>query len=169
MRKPDSYSVLIIVATVVIVTDQLTKWWILTHFALYETWIIIPDFFNLTSIRNTGAAFGFLAGSESGWRPWFFGMIALIAFVSIVFLFKYYRDRGSLYGYALGCIAGGAIGNLIDRIRFGAVVDFLDFYIGHYHWPAFNVADSAIVVGVGLFLLGSFVHSEIEEGGSTNT
>ncbi|MBC8316444.1 MAG: lipoprotein signal peptidase [Desulfobulbaceae bacterium] len=166
MRKPDSYSVLIFVAAAVIVADQLTKWWILAQFSLYETRIIIPGFFNLTSIRNTGAAFGFLAGNESGWRPWFFGIIALVALVAIVFLFRQYRDKGSLYAYALASIAGGAIGNLIDRVRFGAVVDFLDFYIGRYHWPAFNVADSAIVVGVGLFLLAGFVYPEPEEGGS---
>ena len=96
MRKPVSYIVLYVVAAGVIVADQATKWWILTEFSLYETRIVIPGFFNLISIRNTGAAFGFLAGSESGWRTWFFGIIAIIAIVAIVFLFRQYRDRGQL-------------------------------------------------------------------------
>ena len=162
MRKSASYSVLIAVASSVVFADQLTKYWIVTHFSLYETRTVIPGFFNLINIRNTGAAFGLLAGNESGWRTWFFGIIALMAVFAINFLFKHYRRKGSLYVYALSCIAGGAMGNLIDRVRFGAVVDFLDFYVGQYHWPAFNVADSAIVVGVGLFLLGNFIHPEMD-------
>lgn len=163
MRKSVSYRVLIIVPLFVVVADQVTKYWILTNFSLYETRTVIPGFFNLVNIRNTGAAFGLFAGNESGWRTWFFGIIALIAIFAIIFLFKHYRQKGSLYVYALSCIAGGAIGNVIDRVRFGAVVDFLDFYVGRYHWPAFNVADSAIVVGVGLFLLGNFVHPEMDK------
>jgi signal peptidase II len=163
MRKSFSYRALTIVALCVVVADQLTKYWILSNFSLYETRAVIPGFFNLVNIRNTGAAFGLFAGNESGWRTLFFGTIALIAVFAIIFLFKHYRQRGSLYVYALSCIAGGAIGNLIDRVRFGAVVDFLDFYVGQYHWPAFNVADSAIVVGVGLFLLGNFIHPEMNE------
>jgi signal peptidase II len=146
------------VAAIVVVADQFTKSWILDNFALHESRTIIPGFFNLTSIRNTGAAFGLLAGSNGAWRPWFFGAIAVAALVSIAFLFNHYSRKGRIFVFSLACIAGGAVGNLIDRVRFGSVVDFLDFYIGRYHWPAFNVADSAIVVGVGLFLLGSFVH-----------
>lgn len=162
MSSKTDYSLfgLFVTAAIIVVADQVTKWWILDTFVLYETRTVIPGFFNLTSIRNTGAAFGLLAGNDGGWRPWFFGAIALVALTAIFFLFKHYRQRGTIFVYALACIAGGAVGNLIDRIRFGSVVDFLDFYIGRYHWPAFNVADSAIVVGVGLFLLGSFVHTE---------
>lgn len=151
---------LCVVAAGIVAADQLSKWWVMTHFALHESKTIIPGFFNLTSIRNTGAAFGLLAGTDGAWRPWFFGGIALAALVAIGFLYNQYRQRGRVYVYALASIAGGAVGNLIDRVRFGAVVDFLDFYIGRYHWPAFNVADSAIVVGVGLFLIGSFMHEE---------
>ncbi|MCK5195926.1 MAG: signal peptidase II, partial [Desulfobulbaceae bacterium] len=108
MRKSASYSVLIAVASSVVFADQLTKYWIVTHFSLYETRTVIPGFFNLINIRNTGAAFGLLAGNESGWRTWFFGIIALIAIFAIIFLFKHYRRKGSLYVYALSCIAGGA-------------------------------------------------------------
>ena len=155
--KITSFLGLFVVAAAVVVADQLTKAWILDNFVLYESRTIIPGFFNLTSIRNTGAAFGLLAGSDGAWRPWFFGGIAVAALVAISFLFNHYSQKGRIFVYSLACIAGGAVGNLIDRIRFGSVVDFLDFYIGRYHWPAFNVADSAIVVGVGLFLLGSFI------------
>jgi len=168
MRKSFSYNVLIVVASCVVVADQLTKYWILTNFSLYETRTVIPGFFNLVNIRNTGAAFGLFAGNESEWRTLFFGIIALVAVFAIIFLFKHYRQKGSLYVYALSSIAGGAIGNVIDRVRFGAVVDFLDFYVGQYHWPAFNVADSAIVVGVGLFLIGNFVHPEMDQSSEEN-
>ena len=142
---------------VVALADQLTKWWVLKAFALYESKTVVPGFFNLTFVTNTGAAFGFLAGDQVLWRQIFFISISVIALVALYFAFKHFRSQGWYYVYGIGLIAGGAVGNLIDRLRFGAVIDFLDFYIKRYHWPAFNVADSAITVGVGLFILGQFV------------
>jgi signal peptidase II len=139
----------------VVLADQLTKLWIMQSLPLYGKRIIIPGFFNLVHVTNTGAAFGLLAGEHALWRQVFFVVVALVALAAIFFAYHQVKTKGLLFTGAVGLIAGGALGNLIDRIRFGAVVDFLDFYIKNYHWPAFNVADSAIFVGVCLFLAAS--------------
>jgi len=143
------------IAVVVVIVDQLTKLWIMTTFALHGQQDIIPGFFNLVYVTNTGAAFGFLAGSNSMLRQVFFVAVAIMALIVIVISYGHLKRQGRIVVYALGLIAGGAVGNLIDRLRLGSVVDFLDFYVGSYHWPAFNAADSAITLGVGLFLLGT--------------
>jgi signal peptidase II len=145
------------VAVLVIIVDQLTKLWIMNNFALHEQQNIIPGFFNLVYVTNTGAAFGFLAGDKTWLRQTSFIGVAIVALGVIFFAYGQLKKQGRLFVYALGLIAGGAVGNLIDRLRFGSVVDFLDFYLGSYHWPAFNAADSAISVGVGLFLLGTLL------------
>jgi len=150
------------IAALVIIIDQLTKLWIMTNFALYEQQNVIPGLFDLVYVTNTGAAFGFLAGSKNLLRQAFFVGVAIVALVVIVYAYGHLKKQGKIFVYALGLIGGGAIGNLIDRLRFGSVVDFLDFYLGSYHWPAFNAADSAITVGVGLFLLGTLLQ-HIEE------
>lgn len=147
----------LMIAAAVVGVDQLTKLWIMTHFALHQQQTIIPGFFDLVYVTNTGAAFGILAGSKTWLRQAFFVSVSIIALIVIVFAYGHVKRQGKIFVYALGLIAGGAVGNLIDRLRFGSVVDFLDFYIGSYHWPAFNAADSAITVGVGLFLLGTFL------------
>lgn len=144
-------------AVLVVIVDQLTKLWIMNNFTLHEQLNIIPGFFNLVYVTNTGAAFGFLAGDKTWLRQAFFIGVAIIALGVIVFAFGHLKKQGRLFVYALSLIAGGAVGNLIDRLRFGSVVDFLDFYLGSYHWPAFNAADSAISVGVGLFLFGTLL------------
>jgi len=137
--------------------DQLTKVWVVKSFQLYESLDVIPGFFSLTYLTNKGAAFGFLAGVTSVWRHYFFLILVSVALVLIVIAWFRMRNDHRFYGPALALIAGGAIGNAIDRIRLGAVVDFLDFYVAGHHWPAFNVADSAICVGVALFLLANFL------------
>ncbi|MCD6388248.1 MAG: signal peptidase II [Desulfobulbaceae bacterium] len=146
----------------VVVLDQLTKWRVITTFMLYESHEVLPGFFNLTYLRNTGAAFGFLAGDHGMWRQVLFVGIAVVALIFMFTAFFHFRKQGMLFVYGLGLIGGGAVGNLLDRLRFGSVIDFFDFYIKGHHWPAFNVADSAICVGVGMFLLGSFIHSDKE-------
>ena len=152
------------IAALVIIIDQLTKLWIMTNFALYEQQNVIPGLFDLVYVTNTGAAFGFLAGSKNLLRQLFFVGVAIVALVVIVYAYGHLKKQGKIFVYALGLIGGGAIGNLIDRLRFGSVVDFLDFYLGSYHWPAFNAADSAITVGVGLFMLGTLLqHMEERE------
>lgn len=147
----------LLLVLLVVVVDQLTKIWVVKSFVLYETLEIIPGFFNFTYLTNKGAAFGFLAGVDAAWRHYFFLILASVAMVLIVVTWRRLHKDHALYGPALACIAGGAIGNVIDRLRFGAVVDFLDFFVAGHHWPAFNVADSAIFVGVALFLLGNIL------------
>ncbi len=151
------------VAGVVIIIDQLTKLWIMRNFQLHEQKNIIPGFFDLVYVTNTGAAFGILSGNQNLMRQLFFVGVALVALVVIVYAYMHLKEQGKLFVFSLGLIGGGAIGNLVDRLRFGSVVDFLDFYVGDYHWPAFNAADSAITVGVGLFLLGTFIQHREEK------
>jgi signal peptidase II len=121
---------------------------------VYGQQIPITSFFNLILTYNAGAAFSFLSDA-SGWQRWFLSSIALIASIVIIFLLRKYTDN-KLFCLALSLVLGGALGNLWDRITLGHVVDFLDFYIGSYHWPAFNVADSAIFIGAVLLIYDSF-------------
>lgn len=151
------------IAASVVIVDQLTKLWIMTNFALHEQQNIIPGFFDLVYVTNTGAAFGFLAGDKNLLRQTFFVGVALVALVVIVYAYGHLKKQGRIFVYSLGLIGGGAIGNLIDRLRFGSVVDFLDFYLGRHHWPAFNAADSAITIGVGLFMLGTLLQHLAEK------
>ena len=137
----------------VVCIDWASKAWIIAHFSLHESLEVIPGLFNLTHLTNNGAAFGMLAGQPALWRQVFFIGAAGIALVCIWIAQRSFSQRSQAYSVALALIAGGAIGNLIDRIRWGFVVDFLDFYLGQSHWPAFNVADSAITVGVTLFIV----------------
>ena len=140
-----------------LVLDQASKLWIVSQFSLYESREILPGFFNLTYVTNNGAAFSILAGQPAAWRQVFFVLINLVALAAIG-VFQYRIGRYSrLYTVALALIAGGAAGNLTDRLRLSHVIDFLDLYIGTHHWPAFNIADAAINVGVALFLLNSLI------------
>lgn len=140
-------------ATLVLVLDQASKAWVLASFRLMESQVVTP-FFNLVFVFNAGAAFSFLAGA-GGWQKWFFVVLALgISLWLLTLLRRHAQER--LLPAALSLILGGAIGNVIDRLRFDAVVDFLDFHLAGYHWPAFNVADSAITVGVALMLWHQF-------------
>ena len=142
-----------IIMVLVIVGDQLTKLWVLDNFALYDSRVIIPGFFNLTFLRNSGAAFGMLSGMPLLWRQIFFISIVVVALVALVLMQRRMGKENSWYTICFALIGGGAVGNVVDRVLYGSVVDFLDVYIGKYHWPAFNVADSGITVGVTIFLL----------------
>ena len=146
-----------VIILLVVGCDQVSKLWILQNFELYESTVIIPGLFDLTFLRNTGAAFGVLAGQPDRWRQLFFIGVAVIALVVILVFQRKLGRQNSRYSISLAFIGGGAVGNLIDRVLYGSVVDFLDVYIGSHHWPAFNVADSAITVGVILFLLTQFL------------
>ena len=145
------YALVSALAAVVVALDQFTKWLVVESLAQNTGVAVISGLFNLVHYRNTGAAWGFLA--NAGWQmPLFIG-IGTVALVFIAYLVKTAKEGQYLLLCGLGLIAGGAVGNLIDRIRLGEVVDFLDFYIGSMHWPAFNAADSALSVGVGAILL----------------
>ena len=135
----------------VIIFDQITKFFAL-HYLTFDQPIFITPFFNLTLAKNPGAAFSFLA-QMGGWQGWLFGFIAIL--VSIVIIYWLYKlSSGKIWlPVALALILGGALGNLCDRLAHGYVVDFLDFYIGNWHWPAFNLADSAISIGAVMLII----------------
>ena len=135
-----------------VLIDQLTKLIVSSSLGLGEA-IAIAPFFDLVNVRNRGAAFSFLS-SASGWQRELFIAIALIAVAWIVYLLRKH-SRETLFCVALAFILGGALGNLIDRIALGAVIDFLDFHVAGYHWPAFNAADSAITCGAALLIWDS--------------
>jgi signal peptidase II len=138
------------IAAIVVLLDQLSKITISKLFTYGESYPV-TSFFNLVLAYNKGAAFSFLA-TESGWQRYFFTGLGIAAAFFIVYLLK--RHAGQrLFCWALALILGGAIGNVIDRVLYGHVIDFLDFYIRGWHWPAFNVADSAICIGAVLFVI----------------
>ena len=130
----------------IVFLDQVTKYLIVRRFRLHESVQVIPGFFDLTYVRNPGAAFGFLAGASGVWRSVFFITVSIVALAVILALVRQTRDRLPLLAFAL--IGGGAVGNLVDRVRFGEVVDFIDWYYRTFHWPTFNIADAAISIGV---------------------
>ncbi|WP_070990111.1 signal peptidase II [Halofilum ochraceum] len=138
-------------AAVILLLDQITKIWAVSALELYRPVEVLP-FFNLTLLHNTGAAFSFLADA-GGWQRWFFvGLTAVIAVGITIWLVRL-RPEERLTRLCLALILGGAIGNLIDRVRLGYVVDFLDFHVAGWHWPAFNIADAAISCGAVLLIV----------------
>jgi signal peptidase II len=155
------YLILFSLAGVIICADQLTKFWILDNYRLGESTVVIQDFFNITHVHNPGAAFGFLADLPKNIRLPFFIVVPTIALIVIAYLYRNLKDDQRLQASALALILGGAIGNFIDRLRFQFVIDFLDFHWKNNHFPAFNIADSAITVGVGLLMIN--IIQEIKE------
>jgi signal peptidase II len=156
----------------ILVLDQLTKVAVDRSLALHQSIPVIEGFFHLTHVRNTGAAFGFLANAPEGFRiPFFFIATGIAIGALLVFLRRVDTDTPFLL-LALSSVLGGALGNLLDRLHYGEVVDFLDFHWRGYYWPAFNVADICITLGViGLFLYsfldekkGIIGHARIDEG-----
>ena len=140
-------------ASVIIILDQISKLWISNNF-IYGEGLRVVKHFNLVLGHNSGAAFGFL-NDAGGWQRWMFSAIAIVAAVWIVRMLRQHAKE-TLFCLALALVLGGALGNLIDRVAYGYVVDFLDFYWGNSHFPTFNVADSAISVGAVLLILDGF-------------
>lgn len=151
------YRLFAIISAIVLVLDQATKLHIDAHFDLYESVPVIPGLFSLTYIRNQGAAFGILA--ESSIRVPFLLTVSCVALLAILWFLKTRDNSQRLGNLGLALIFSGALGNLIDRIRLGEVIDFIDVYWRHHHWPAFNVADSAITVGVALLIFEMWLES----------
>ncbi len=139
---------------VALVLDQVSKWAIDSSMQLYQSIPLVP-YFNLTYLRNTGAAFSFLSEAD-GWQRWFFAGLAIVISAVIGVWLARLKEHETVLAVALSLVLGGAIGNLIDRLAYGYVIDFLDVYYQTWHWPAFNIADSAITLGVILMLLESF-------------
>ena len=149
MKTSNNLLVWLGLALLVLVADQFTKVLILGSYRLGDA-TYINSFFNVVRVHNTGAAFSFLA-SASGWQRWFFTAIGIVAAIFIVWMLKSHAGQ-KMFSFALACILGGALGNVIDRSMHGYVVDFLDFHYAGWHFPAFNVADGAITIGA-IFLV----------------
>lgn len=151
------YRVILGLAVVLAALDQFSKWVVDTYFAADEV-VRLTSFFNLVNVRNHGAAFGMLNDPSSTWQFWLFAAATVLAVVVVVYVAKGAEKKDRLLFVALGSILGGALGNFIDRVRLRAVVDYLDFHIAGYHWPAFNLADICICLGafvIALLLLRS--------------
>ena len=147
------------ISAIVVALDLYSKHLIQQHFVFGDLHSV-TSFFDLVRYHNEGSAFGFL-NDAGGWQKWFFNGISIVASVVIIYLLKKHVNE-KLFCAGLALVLGGAIGNLYDRITLGYVVDFLNFHLNNHYWPAFNVADSAICVGVGLLLLDSFKASKTE-------
>lgn len=134
-------------ASVIIILDQVSKFFVIKYLPVHSYLSIVAGFLDLVHVRNRGAAFGFLNRSDIEWQFWLFFVATIIAVFFIFFLVKTNKGKDRYLIFSLALVLGGALGNFIDRIRLGSVVDFLDFYIGQWHWPAFNIADIAICLG----------------------
>ena len=150
------YVILFATVTVVTLLDFITKAYISSTMFLHESFVVIGGFLNITYVRNPGAAFSFLADAPPVFRFVFFVTVTVLAIILVLTYIGKSKIEEPFMTFALSLILSGAVGNLIDRVRFGEVIDFIDVYIGQYHWPAFNVADSAISVGAVILLLEMF-------------
>lgn len=149
----------------VLVLDQWTKWRVEVHLPPSATHPVIPGLLNLTHVKNTGVAFGLFAAQGADGGAWLLVLMGLVALGAVFLYFHFAPAKNRLLLTSLALIVGGAVGNLIDRLASGGVTDFIDVYVGTHHWPSFNVADSAITVGIGLMILDSFRshrHAETE-------
>jgi signal peptidase II len=141
-----------LIAILVIVLDRMSKWLVAGSINLHDSISVLPGFFRLTHVQNSGAAFGLFAESSSEWKVGILILFSILALAVVSALLWKNSHSMTTTGVGLALILGGAVGNLWDRLLTGHVVDFLDFYLGSYHWPAFNVADSAIVIGALLLV-----------------
>ncbi len=145
----------LLISLAVLVLDQWTKWLVELHLPHHAAHPVIPGFFNLTHVRNTGVAFGLFA-SDHGRSSMLLILLGLAALLAVGLYFWFTPSKDRILLTALALVVGGAIGNLIDRITSGAVTDFIDIYVGDHHWPSFNIADSAISIGIVLMAIDSF-------------
>jgi signal peptidase II len=147
------YWVLLIVCFWILFVDQWSKHVVQQRLALYQKVEVIQGLFNLVHVRNPGGAFGIFGGEKGGLGSFLFVLVSLVAIGTILFLYFRLKENEATLSLSFSLVLSGAIGNLIDRLRYGEVVDFLDFYLRSFHWPAFNIADSAICLGIGLMAL----------------
>ena len=143
------------VSLAVLLTDQWTKWLVELHLPDHATEPLLPGLLNLTHVRNTGVAFGLFAAQGMTGGSWLLTLLGLAALTAVGVYFWFTPSRDRMLLVALALVVGGAVGNLIDRVVAGAVTDFVDVYVGTHHWPAFNVADSAISIGIALMAFDS--------------
>lgn len=140
----------------IVALDQATKWLVIERLPLYEDLHLIPGFLSLQHVRNSGAVFGFLSGADIPFKPYLFAVLSALALAALAYYARTIPAAEKLPRFALSLVIGGAIGNLIDRVRFGYVVDFVKMYWETHIWPNFNVADSAISIGLVLLIIDSF-------------
>lgn len=157
MKSP---KIILTVLMSILALDILTKYLAQTFLQKIYSYAIFNNFFHLTYVENRGAAFGFLAETNAKFRTPFFIVVSLLAIICISVFYKKTEGTSSWYHFGLLLILAGAIGNLIDRIRFGYVIDFFDFHWYQYHWPAFNIADAVICIGVGIVFLDMLIISK---------
>jgi signal peptidase II len=150
IRHTTSYWVWLSIAALVLIADQFTKVLIVSAYQLGEGFPV-TSFFNIVRVHNEGAAFSFLA-TAGGWQRWFFTGLGVVATLGMVWMLKKHPGQ-KLFGFAIACILGGAVGNVIDRVLYGYVVDFLDFYYAGIHFPSFNIADCGITMGAACLIL----------------
>jgi signal peptidase II len=153
----------LLLSLAVLVLDQWSKWLVEMHLAEYGHHSVIPGLLRLTHVRNTGVAFGLFAANDNTLRVILLTALGLLALGFVLYYYAVVPAREKQLLLGLSLVIGGAVGNLVDRILNGGVTDFIDFYYGTYHWHTFNVADSAITVGIGLLILGSFFGEKAEE------
>ena len=154
------YTLASIWLVITVILDQITKIWMSNVMDVWTGKQVIPGFFNLVHVLNKGAAWGFLDNENIDWQRPLFIIITFVALGFIAYMLKSTDEADTWMITGLALIAGGAIGNLIDRVRLGVVIDFLDFYIGDYHWPAFNVADCALTIGAGCIILSMLLNQK---------
>ena len=147
------YLKLVLISGVVVLLDQITKAMIVRELPLHHAKTVIEGFFNLVHVHNPGGAFGLMAGMSPAFRTALFVVVSSMAIGLILYFYHTTPSNRPWLATGFALIFGGAIGNMIDRVRMGVVVDFLDFYVNSWRWPAFNIADSAITLGVGIFVL----------------
>jgi len=153
----------LLLSLAVLVLDQWTKWLVESHLSDHASVTVIPNLLDFTHVRNTGVAFGLFAARGDATATWILTGLGLAALAFVGYYFRIAPASDRTLMAALALILGGAVGNLIDRILRGGVTDFVDFFFGSYHWHTFNVADTAITVGIGLMILGAFRHRHAEE------
>lgn len=157
---------LLMICPWVLFVDQWSKYAVQQRLTLHQRVEVFQGFFNLTHVRNTGGAFGIFGGERGGIGTFLFVIISLVAIGIILFLFTKVREDEKNLPFSFSLVLSGAIGNLIDRLRYGEVVDFLDFYRFSYHWPAFNIADSVICIGIGLLAFDLLIRDRKKLKGS---
>jgi signal peptidase II len=155
MKK--KYCLLFFICLYILSVDQWTKYVIQQRLPLYLRIEVIHGFFNLTHVRNTGGAFGIFGGDKGGFGSLLFMVVSVVAIGILLFLFIKMKEEKEMIYFSFSLVLAGAIGNLIDRLHYGEVIDFLDFHLFSYHWPAFNIADSAITIGVILLGYGLLI------------
>lgn len=165
-RPKGALSLALTLAAVVLVLDQVSKWVILTQVMSPPRVVEVTGFFNLVLTYNTGVSFGLFGGSAAAWKPWALGGIAVA--VSAGLLYWLARQPERWLALAIGLIVGGALGNALDRAHQPGVVDFLDFYLAGWHWPAFNLADSAIFLGVGILVFDGLFREPVRSKNRAN-